>query len=307
MKSHALLFLACSLSLACAQSPSPTPTPAPAVVPEGVTRLFLSNGQPWSAESGETESDPAVPSIDLYPVKSDKPVTAVVILPGGGYRNLSMAREGRETAEFLNKCGVAAFVVRYRHSPRFSYPTPLEDALRAVRFVRSRAAEYNVAPDRIGVMGYSAGGHLASMVVTRFEEGKAGATDPLEQLSSRPDFALLVYPVITFTADPYVHAGSRTHLTRDDQALYRELSSELQVRLNSPPVFLVSGGADKGVPPENSLLFYQACREAKVPAELHIYQDGGHGLKEKNHQSWREWAADWMFRNGWISRPSFEQ
>lgn len=287
-------------------SPLPKPPPAPAAAPKDVTRLFLWKGESWKAVEGEKETDPDEASIDIYPVSINQPTAAVVVLPGGGYGGLSTDWEGKKTAAFLNKFGLAAFVVRYRHAPRFRYPLPLEDAQRAIQLVRAKAAEYKVRPDQIGVIGYSAGGHLASLALTRFDAGKTDAPDPIDRVSSRPDFGILVYPVITFTAEPFIHQGSRRNLLGDDLSLSQELSSELHVRKDTPPIFLVSGGEDKTVPPENSILFYQACRKEGVPAELHIYQTGGHGLGAPRLQTWHEWVGDWMARNGWIPAPGSE-
>ena len=171
-----------------------------------------------------------------------------------------------------------------------------------MRLVRSRAAEFNLNPDRIGAIGYSAGGHLVSMLATHFDAGNPRSADPVERVSSRPDFVMLIYPVITFSADPYVNVGVRGNFLGDhpDPALFTETSSELHVQKDSPPAFLVCGGMDKAVDPENSILYYQACRKAGVPAEIHIYQQGEHGLGDPHLQTWHDWAIQWMGRNGWI-------
>lgn len=241
--------------------------------------------------STETEADPDVPTLDIYLPPGPASGTGVVVFPGGGYGNLSMDHEGGQTAAFLNSHGIAAFVVRYRHAPRHPHPAPLDDALGAVGWVRSRAASLGLSPDRLGVMGFSAGGHLASTVLLR---GKAGD-------AARPDFGVLIYPVITFTREPHVHKGSRNNLLGGAPARWEELSSERHVGPHLPPVFLVHGGEDTLVTPENSLLFYQACREAGVPAELHLTQQGDHGLFSPSVHGWKKWLADWMGRNGWIA------
>lgn len=260
----------------------------------------------WPQASGviagkDVENDPTEPTLDIYLVpKATAQPLGIVVLPGGGYGTLSMDYEGTKTAEFFNKHNISVFVVRYRHAPRYHYPIPLQDALRAMRIVRSRAAEFNLSPDRIGVIGFSAGGHLASMVATRFEAGNPQAGDSIDRISSRPDFAMLVYPVITFVDEPFVHDGSRANLIGTNQNLKTELSGELHVRKDTPPVFLVHGGKDTLVPPENSLLFAEACRRAGVPVELHLYQQGDHGLFEPSVQTWKDWTIEWMQRNNWI-------
>jgi acetyl esterase/lipase len=191
-----------------------------------------------------------------------------------------MDQEGTKIAEWLNSLGVTAFVLRYRHHGTGQmHPIPMQDGQRAVRTVRARAAEWNIDPSRIGVMGFSAGGHLASTLGTHFDGGDSTATDPIDHASSRPDFLILCYPVITMTAD-FMHKGSRDNLIGKDAdpELAKSMSSELQVTRETPPTFIFQTDADKTVPAENSVAFYLALRKAGVPAELHIYQNGGHGL-----------------------------
>lgn len=250
----------------------------------------------------ETEGDPAVPTIDVHlPDPAKATGSAVVVLPGGGYGGVSMDFEAVHSAKFLTDNGITAFVVRYRHAPRFRYPLPLEDARRAVQLVRSRAAEFRVEPNRIGLMGFSAGGHLASMVITHLDGGDPAATDPITKISARPDFAILIYPVITFTQEKFVHKGSRSNLTGDNEKLWQELSTEHHVSKDTPPVFLIHGGKDKGVPPENSMMFADSCRKAGVNVELHVLSDGEHGFRDEAlrgevYESLQRWLA----RNGWL-------
>ncbi|MEY3896402.1 MAG: Acetylxylan esterase precursor [Verrucomicrobiota bacterium] len=254
------------------------------------------------AEGRESEGDPAVPTVDVHLPEPGKATgSAVVVLPGGGYGGISMDFEAVHAARFLTDNGVAAFVVRYRHAPRFRHPLPLEDARRAVRWVRSRAAEFHVAPDRIGLMGFSAGGHLASTVITHMDAGDPAATDPIARLSARPDFAILVYPVITLVEERFVHKGSRSNLTGDDQQLWPELSSERHVSKDTPPVFLIHGGKDNGVPPENSMMFAEACRENGVSVELHVLSHGEHAFRDEavRAESY-ECLQRWLARNGWL-------
>jgi acetyl esterase/lipase len=253
-------------------------------------------------EGKESESDPAVPTVDVH--LPDKPNgTAVVVLPGGAYAGVSMDYEAPIVARFLTDQGIAAFVVRYRHAPRFRYPLPLEDAQRAVRLVRSKAAEFHINPNRVGLMGFSAGGHLASMVITHIDSGDPAASEPLGKISARPDFAILVYPVITLTEEAFVHKGSRSNLTEDKQELWPELSSERRVSKGTPPVFLVHGGQDKGVPPENSMMFAAACRKAGVPVELHVLSHGDHAFRDEaiRNEAYG-YLRHWLNRNGWLKQ-----
>ena len=250
----------------------------------------------------ESEGDPAVPTVDVHLPEPGKATgSGVVVLPGGGYGGVSMDFEGVHSAKFLTDNGIAAFVVRYRHAPRFRHPLPSDDARRAVRLVRSRAVEFHIAPNRIGLMGFSAGGHLASTVITRVDAGKPAAADPIDKVSARPDFAILVYPVITLMKEEFVHKGSRSNLTGDDRKLWPELSSELHVTKDTPPVFLIHGGQDKGVPPENSMMFAEACRKAGVSVELHVLSHGEHAFRDEavRAESY-ECLQRWLARNGWL-------
>ena len=246
--------------------------------------------------------DPAVPTVDVHlPAPGKANGTAVVVLPGGGYGGVSMDFEGEHSARFLTDNGIAAFVVRYRHAPRFHHPIPLQDALQAVRWVRSRSAEFHINPKRVGLMGFSAGGHLASTVITHIDRGNPDAPEPLAKVSARPDFAILFYPVITFMAEPFVHKGSRKNLTADKQELWPELSNERKVSKDTPPVFLVHGGKDTGVPPENSMMFAEACRKAGVSVELHVLSQGEHAFRDEAIRTEAyEDLRHWLGRNGWL-------
>ena len=232
--------------------------------------------------------------------------TAVIVCPGGGYEHLSMDKEGDQIARWLNSLGVTAFVLKYRLGPKYHHPVELGDAQRAIRTVRFQAAEYRVQPDRIGIMGFSAGGHLASTAGTHFDAGNAAASDPIDRSSSRPDFLVLVYPVISFHP-PYVHKGSLRALLGEqpDPKLVDELSNELQVTAQTPPTFLFHTSTDTTVPPENSALFYLALRKAGVPAELHIYERGPHGVglaqTDEALSSWPARLADWLRGRGLLN------
>jgi acetyl esterase/lipase len=206
--------------------------------------------------------------------------TAVIVCPGGGYGMLAISYEGHDIARWFNTLGVAAFVLDYRHRGKgYGHPAPLLDAQRAVRLVRARAAEWQIAADRVGILGFSAGGHLASTAATHFDRGTPGAEDPVDRESCRPDFAILCYAVIAFS-QPFGHRGSLRNLLGEDPdpELVVKLSSEKQVTRRTPPCFLWTTWEDKVVPAANSIAFYQALQKAGVPAELHIFERGRHGL-----------------------------
>ncbi|MGH9663300.1 MAG: alpha/beta hydrolase [Bryobacteraceae bacterium] len=232
--------------------------------------------------------------------------TAVVVCPGGGYAHLAMEKEGIQIAEWLNARGIAAFVLKYRLGPRYHYPAMLDDAQRAIRTVRANTKEFGVEANRIGIWGFSAGGHLASTTGTHFDAGNPNASDPIDRAGSRPDFMILSYPVITMK-DPYVHKGSRRNLLGDnpDPKLEELLSNEDQVTAQTPPTFLFLTNEDKTVPPENSVYFYLALRKAGVPAELHIYEHGPHGVglapQDPVLSSWTKRLEDWMRGHGWLA------
>jgi acetyl esterase/lipase len=192
---------------------------------------------------------------------------------------LAADHEGRQVAEWLNSFGVSAFVLQYRLAPRYGHPAPLQDARRAIRTLRASAAEWGLDPTRIGILGFSAGGHLAATAGTQFEEGRPDAADAVERVSSRPDFMILVYPVISLV-EPFTHRGSSESLLGQDadSALLRSMSADQRVTTATPPSFLVHTTEDRGVPPENSLAFFAALRRAGVQAELHVFAKGDHGL-----------------------------
>lgn len=258
------------------------------------------NGAPGA--QGDTDLDK--PTLTLFPANgSNKVPTGVIICPGGAYMHLSMDHEGYKPAEWLNNQGISAFVLRYRLGPKYQYPAQLWDAQRAIRYVRTHAMDFGIEPDRIGIWGFSAGGHLASTTGTHFDDGDEHASDPLNRPSSRPDFLILAYPVITLEG-PHVHLGSRDNLLGEtpDPTLVRLLSNQLHVSAKTPPTFLFHTTEDPVVPVENSVNFYLALRRAGVPAEMHIYLKGHHGvgLAEKDPilKTWTEHLSDWMTLNG---------
>jgi acetyl esterase/lipase len=262
----------------------------------------------WSERApgalGDTDDDK--PTLTIYmPANTAGPMTAVVIAPGGGYQHLASNHEGRLPANFFNSLGVAAFVLKYRLGPKYHHPIELGDAQRAIRTVRARAAEWHLAPDRIGIMGFSAGGHLAATASTHFDAGSPGAADPIDRASSRPDFAILGYPVITLT-ESWTHQGSKTMLLgpNADPALARSLSNETQVTAQTPPTFLFHTNADTAVPVENSVQYFLALRKAGVPAEMHIFKDGPHGvglaMQDPTLSEWPKTLANWLRASGLI-------
>ncbi len=221
------------------------------------------------------------PTLTRYFPDPDKASgTAVVICPGGGYGHLALGHEGEAVAQWLLDEGIAAFVLQYRHAPRYRHPAPLTDAQRALRTVRAHAEEWGIRPDCIGILGFSAGGHLTATAGTQFEPGDATASDPIERVSSRPDFLVLVYPVITLES-PYTHMGSRNNLlgrlAKKDEITF--MSAENRVTKDTPPAFLVHGDEDTAVPAENTILFYSALRKKGVQgSEIHLYKKGPHGF-----------------------------
>jgi acetyl esterase/lipase len=219
-----------------------------------------------------------------------------------------MDHEGKQIAEWFNQFGVTAFVLQYRNnSSGHQHPVPMMDGQRAIRTVRARAAEWNIDPTRIGVMGFSAGGHLASTLATHFDDGQSDAGDAIDRASSRPDFLILCYPVISMT-ESYMHRGSRENLLGKDadEALAVNLSNEKQVTAQTPPTFIFQTDADKPVPAENCVAFYLALRRAGVPAELHIYQNGSHGVGLARDvpatSTWPDRLGDWMQARGLIAQ-----
>ena len=231
---------------------------------------------------------------------------AVIVCPGGGYTRLAVTIEGNPTARWLNSLGVTAFILKYRLK-EYGHPAPLRDVLRAVRLVRSRAAEFGVDPARIGVYGSSAGGHVASCAATLFDHPAGRTGHALDAVSARPDFVLLQYPVI-FMEGPHVHAGSRRNLIGENPSpdLVALLSTDRQVTAATPPAFLVHTAEDASVPLENSVAFHAALRRAGVPAELHLFQKGPHGFGMRQDlgpaSEWPRLAETWMRAGGWLGR-----
>ena len=249
-------------------------------------------------------SNVQIPSIEVYlPTKQIATGQAVVIFPGGGYGILAYDWEGTDFAKWLNSQGIAGIVVKYRlpisHSLINPKEVPLLDAQRALRLVRHHAEIWNIDPEKVGVMGFSAGGHLASTLSTQFSYELERTKDKIDNISARPDFSILVYPVITFQ-DQYTHGGSRKNLLgeKPSQELIDRFSNEKNVNANTPPTFLVHAQDDLAVPVENSLLYYQALRANEVSASLHLYPSGGHGfafgMGKGTVENWRLVLLDWI-------------
>jgi acetyl esterase/lipase len=241
----------------------------------------------------------SIPSITMYKPAQQNGMS-VIICPGGGYSILAWNKEGTKVAEEFNKWGITAFILRYRLPDDTTMIdksiAPLQDAQQAVRLVRSSAAEWGIDKNKIGIMGFSAGGHLAATAATHFTY-KADQKNT-DTTSVRPDFAILVYPVISFDTS-FAHIGSRNKLIGTNPAADRVafFSNELQVTANTPPTFLVHAGDDKAVPVENSIRFYQACIKNKVPVEMHLYPKGGHGFGLNNPtttDNWMERLKNWL-------------
>ncbi|HYE33663.1 MAG TPA: alpha/beta hydrolase [Methylomirabilota bacterium] len=262
---------------------------------------------PGGAPGAKGTAPADVPTLTPYlPEKSKANGAAVVVCPGGAYRMHAVDHEGVQVARFLNQHGIAAFVLKYRLGPTYNHPAPLNDAQRAVRHVRANAKELGIATNRVGIMGFSAGGHLASTLATHFDAAEENAKDEVGKQSSRPDFAILGYPVVSMY-EPNVHAFSRKMLLGDnpDPKLVELLSNEKQVTSNTPPTFLMHTTEDNGVLPDNSILFYQALRTAGVPVELHIFAFGPHGIglapADPAAGKWPELLINWMRKSGFLT------
>lgn len=244
---------------------------------------------------GDTREDK--PSIAPYIANADCLHGAIIICPGGGYVRKAH-HEGEPVALWLNSIGISAFVLNYRVALSYRHPYPLMDVQRAIRYVRYYAAKWNIDPNRVGVLGFSAGGHLAATVGTHFDNGYADADDPIDRMSCRPDVMILCYPVITF--GEYRHHGSMVSLIGENppDELKNFLSNELHVTPDTPPTFLWHTADDQSVPVENSLLFAQALSRCGVPFELHIYPHGRHGLglavDDPHVRGWTELCTRWL-------------
>lgn len=263
---------------------------------------------PEGAPGAKGDTDKDQPFINVWPAAKDKANgAAFVVCPGGGYGGLAADHEGVQVAKWFNGIGVSAFVLHYRlGSAGYHFPTQLIDVQRAIRHVRANAKQYGIDPERIGIIGFSAGGHLTSMAATMFDEKPAGMTnDAVDQVSARPTVAAPTYPVISMIED-YGHKGSRKNLLgpNDNDELAKHVSTELRVTANTPPMFIFHTDDDTVVPAENPVAFYLACRKHKVPAELHIYKPGPHGvglyLGDPVLGTWSGHLSDWLRNQGFL-------
>ena len=256
---------------------------------------------------GTEEKD--VPTIIVYlPENAKQPAPVLMICPGGGYGGLAMDHEGHQFAKWANDMGMAGVIVSYRHRGRgYGHPNPLLDAQRAIRFTRSHADDWKIDPKRLGMIGFSAGGHLTSTVLTHFDSGEAAAADVIDRESSRLDFGILSYAVIAL-GESYTHGGSQKNLLGADASpeMIKSLSNEKQVTSQTPPTFLWHTAEDKAVPAENSLRFYSAMVTAGVPGELHVFSNGKHGLGlaagSGAAEQWPRLCKNWLTDIGMIDK-----
>jgi acetyl esterase/lipase len=253
-------------------------------------------------------ADEDKPTITVYPpLDPTRSATAILIAPGGSYMMLASNHEGRQFANLFNGMGITAFVLKYRLGPKYHHPIELGDAQRALRWVRAHAQQYGYQPDRIGLMGFSAGGHLASTAATHFDSGKSDAADPIDRVGCRPDFLILAYPVITMLP-PYSHEGSVENLLGKNPGTEarKQMSNELNVTAQTPPTFLFSTSTDTVVPSENTVNFYLALRKAGVPTEMHVFERGPHGvgldLEDPVLAIWPTLLTNWLRERGLLTR-----
>ncbi|MEX0316166.1 MAG: alpha/beta hydrolase [Allomuricauda sp.] len=272
------------------------------------------NGVPNQRKSQEAESqnkddilwieNVQNPTLEVFlPAKRNSTGKAIVVCPGGGYQGLAYDWEGTDIARWLNSKGIAAFVLKYRLTGSKSIiersEAPLQDAQRAIRIVRQHSKKWNINTNQIGIIGFSAGGHLASSLATQYDSNPLFEYDEMDAISARPDFAILVYPVVTMKT-PHTHMGSRNNLlgNNPDKLIINRFSNELQVTENTPTTFIIHATDDEAVPVENSILFYKSLKEKNVSAEMHIYPQGGHGFSlalDKGYlQTWTDRLFDWL-------------
>lgn len=282
-----------------------TTAPPDPALPHGQIEYLWPDGAPGAVGSEEQDK----PHLEIFTGYGPAPHSAVIVCPGGGYRSLAYPKEGTQIAEWLNLRGITAFILTYRLSPRYHYPQPILDGYRSVRWVRSHAAEYHVDPDRIGMWGFSAGGHLVGMVGTHFDAGNPRAAGPTDRISDRPNFVISSYGGLTL--DPGIaKPGAMSSLMGDhpSQQVIDDFSPDKHVTAQTPPYFLYATTPDQSVPVLSSVAFYTALVKAGVSAEMHIFQTGPHGtaLGQSNPElaAWPGLLENWLRLNGWIANPS---
>jgi acetyl esterase/lipase len=293
------------LLVGCAILISSLATPASSQAIEPTEKLLLwKDGAPGAI--GTEDKDKPMAMVYLPKADSAKPRPVLVICPGGGYGGLAIDHEGYQIAEWANSMGMVAVICEYRHRGKgYGHPSPLVDAQRAIRLTRANAAKWNIDPKRVGIIGFSAGGHLVSTVLTHFDSGDSAANDPIAKESSRPDFGILCYAVIGFDK-PYTHRGSQQNLLgkEADSKLVESLSNESQVTKDTPPTFVWHTFEDTVVPPENGLQFYLAMIRNGVPGELHIYEKGAHGVGLGRNvpvtSTWSDLCQRWLKVRGFV-------
>ena len=301
------LSIACSAAASAQTSAPPVATPRTSDAFLGTATYRLWEGDAPGAQGSE---DADVPTLTVFRVHARTGRgTAIVIAPGGAYRGLAANLEGRQVADWFAARGVTAFVLKYRLGNRYLYPTPLVDARRAMRFVRAHAAEFDIASDRIGMMGFSAGGHLTAMAATMPEAGRGDAADPLDRVSSRPDFQVLGYPWLNaMTKDQKVLAYCGVlKLDPAQCGTFEQYSPERLVAKDTPPAFIYMTTDDELVPVDASVTFYRALNAAGVPAEMHIFGTGRHGsglgLGDPALDAWPGLLEAWLRARGLLPPP----
>lgn len=279
--------------------------PADPTLPHGQIEYLWPSGAPGAIGSEEQDK----PHLEIFSGFGPGPHTAVIVCPGGGYTHLAYEKEGTRIAEWLNLRGITAFVLTYRLAPRYHYPAPILDGYRSVRWVRSHAQEYKIDPDRIGMWGFSAGGHLVGIVGTHFDEGNPQAADPIDRASDRPDFVISSYGGLSLEpgiAKP--HAMGAMLGENPSPQLTEDMSPDKHVSAHTPPFFLYATTTDQSVPVLSSVSFYTALVRAGVPAEMHIFQEGPHGTALAQAypalSAWPQLLENWLRLNGWIAQQS---
>jgi acetyl esterase/lipase len=289
MSTKAMLVFAFVASSTAAQQSPPT-------IHDGQLIPLWAGAAPGAQGTGEKD----IPTITAYlPASKSRAMPAVIVCPGGSYVGLAMNHEGRQVANYLNSLGVMAFVLTYRLGPTYHHPIELGDAQRAIRMLRSHATEWGIAANRIGILGFSAGGHLAMSASTLFDAGQPAADDAVDRVSSRPDFSVLGYPVISLV-EPWTHQGSKNNLlgANPDPEVAKRLSGEQAVTKDTPPTFIFQTNADVVVPAENATYYFLALRKAGVPVELHVFERGPHGvglaMEDPALSEWSRLLTNWL-------------